>query len=255
MFVAVQAFADAADQVARYVGAAQVRYPTADGGGAWTWAVSTLGESLGIAESTAGIFLIATGILVAVPLLAVTSYSIRRARPAQRPEPVREEAPQPPVSVVPRDVGTTSESSTTMVIPGKRKSSAAAPDVKRVTTQALRVPPRAGSARLVVEADSDQDADGAAAEEAGSRLHRIGRGSLTRIGRESDNDLVLTDGTVHRYHAVVRRTTDAGYVVFDMSGPGGNGVYVNGERVSDAQLHDGDRIALGEARLRFHLDV
>jgi hypothetical protein len=87
--------------------------------------------------------------------------------------------------------------------------------------------------------------EGSAAER-----HGIGAG-VVRIGRESDNDICLTDETVHRYHAAVHRTEDADYVITDLSSADGNGVAVNGRRVAEARLADGDTIELGRARLKF----
>jgi FHA domain len=75
---------------------------------------------------------------------------------------------------------------------------------------------------------------------------------LLSIGRGDDNDLVLDEATVHRYHAVIQRTPDALFLIKDLSGPGGNGVFVNGERVTEAHLLDADRISLGAATLIFH---
>lgn len=74
---------------------------------------------------------------------------------------------------------------------------------------------------------------------------------LIRIGRESDNDIVIADLTVHRYHAAIHRTDDAGYVVTDLSSAGGNGVSVNGRPVAEVRLKNGDAIELGRARLKF----
>jgi len=78
----------------------------------------------------------------------------------------------------------------------------------------------------------------------------IGR-SLVRIGRESDNDIRLSAKTVHRYHAVIRRTTDGEVVITDLSGAQGNGVRINGTRVDEARLKKGDVINVGEVRLKF----
>jgi hypothetical protein len=80
--------------------------------------------------------------------------------------------------------------------------------------------------------------------------HEIGLG-MVRIGRDDDNEIKLAAKTVHRTHAVVHRTSDADFVVTDVSGAGGNGVIVNGNRVSEARLKHGDRIELGEVALRF----
>jgi len=75
--------------------------------------------------------------------------------------------------------------------------------------------------------------------------------TLVRIGREEDNDICLSLNTVHRYHAVIRRTTEGEVVITDLSGEEGNGVLVNGARVAEARLTQGDTIHLGEVRLRF----
>jgi hypothetical protein len=78
----------------------------------------------------------------------------------------------------------------------------------------------------------------------------IGR-SLVRIGRESDNDIRLSAKTIHRYHAVIRRTTDGEVVITDLSSAQGNGVLINGTRVEEARLKKGDVINVGEVRLKF----
>ena len=83
----------------------------------------------------------------------------------------------------------------------------------------------------------------------GSR-RTIGR-TLLRIGREEDNDIRFAVKTVHRYHAVIRRTTDGVVMITDVSGKDGNGVLVNGARVAEARLRKGDVINLGEVRMRF----
>lgn len=77
-------------------------------------------------------------------------------------------------------------------------------------------------------------------------------GSIVRIGRDADNDICLDDKTVHRYHAAIRRTDEAAYVVTDLSSAGGNGVLVNGERIlEEALLSDGDKIELGQSSITF----
>lgn len=76
-------------------------------------------------------------------------------------------------------------------------------------------------------------------------------GEVIRIGRHEENDIRLADRSVHRYHAVIERTSDEAFVITDMSGKDGNGVRVNGERTRRAQLADGDLIELGRAKLRF----
>lgn len=76
-------------------------------------------------------------------------------------------------------------------------------------------------------------------------------GELMRIGRNPDNEIWLTDASVHRYHAVIQRTEDAGFIITDMSGQAGNGVRINGTRRASSPLVNGDVIELGKARITF----
>lgn len=68
---------------------------------------------------------------------------------------------------------------------------------------------------------------------------------IVRIGRQDDNDICVTQDTVHRYHAIVQRTAEAEFWIHDLSGPNGNGVRLNGERVASARVGIGDRIEIG----------
>jgi pSer/pThr/pTyr-binding forkhead associated (FHA) protein len=71
---------------------------------------------------------------------------------------------------------------------------------------------------------------------------------LTRIGRSPSSDIVLDDASVSRRHALITRRGDRTVILDDRSR---NGVHVNGVRVSEADLHDGDLIACGHVSLRF----
>jgi pSer/pThr/pTyr-binding forkhead associated (FHA) protein len=71
------------------------------------------------------------------------------------------------------------------------------------------------------------------------------------LGRSVAADVVLEHLSVSRRHAVVARRGDAAVILDDRSL---NGVLVNGERVREAVLRDGDEIRLGEVAMRF-LDV
>jgi hypothetical protein len=69
-----------------------------------------------------------------------------------------------------------------------------------------------------------------------------------RVGRSPAADLVIDDASVSRRHAVVVRRDDRTVILDDRSR---NGVVVNGARVQDAVLSDGDEIALGNVALRY----
>jgi pSer/pThr/pTyr-binding forkhead associated (FHA) protein len=73
-------------------------------------------------------------------------------------------------------------------------------------------------------------------------------GRLTRIGRRSGADIVLDDTTVSRRHALVLERGGAPVIADDRSL---NGVYVNGRRVREAELHHGDEVRIGARVMRF----
>ena len=69
------------------------------------------------------------------------------------------------------------------------------------------------------------------------------------IGRDPQNDVVLDDRRVSRKHAEVRLRLGR-YTLYDLQST--NGTYVNGRRIAEIVLSDGDRIAIGGAELQFH---
>ena len=75
--------------------------------------------------------------------------------------------------------------------------------------------------------------------------------NLVRIGRHQENDVRLEDKTVHRYHALLHRSPEGDFLIRDLSGDAGNGVYVNGSRIEQVALRPGDLVELGAVRLRF----
>ncbi len=92
-----------------------------------------------------------------------------------------------------------------------------------------------GPARVLIRTDGNTDF-----------VHVLGR--RTRIGRGSDNELVLDTKHISRYHAVLL----AGPVhtsIEDLNST--NGVFVNGKRVSRQALKDGDRVTVGKTHFRY----
>jgi SARP family transcriptional regulator, regulator of embCAB operon len=68
-------------------------------------------------------------------------------------------------------------------------------------------------------------------------------GAITRIGRFTDNDIVLDDTDVSRHHAVIT-DTGTGYVMTDLRST--NGIEVQGHRIrGSATLAEGARIRIG----------
>jgi hypothetical protein len=68
------------------------------------------------------------------------------------------------------------------------------------------------------------------------------------IGRHPDCNLVLADPNVSRNHAEIRPQGDR-YVVVDLGST--NGTRVNGVRVDERVLQDGDEVTFGNTRVRF----
>jgi FHA domain-containing protein len=62
------------------------------------------------------------------------------------------------------------------------------------------------------------------------------------IGRDPDNDLVLDDRRVSRRHAEIRLRLGR-YTLYDLQST--NGTFVNGRRVAEVALSDGDRVTIG----------
>jgi pSer/pThr/pTyr-binding forkhead associated (FHA) protein/uncharacterized RDD family membrane protein YckC len=73
-------------------------------------------------------------------------------------------------------------------------------------------------------------------------------GSTLSIGRDPGNDLVLPDAMVSRRHAVVQMR---GTQFFLRDCNSSNGSLVNGDRVTERGLKDGDLVAIGATRLLF----
>ncbi|MCG6968812.1 MAG: FHA domain-containing protein [Gammaproteobacteria bacterium] len=79
--------------------------------------------------------------------------------------------------------------------------------------------------------------------------------SNMRIGRSSDNEIVIADDSVSGHHARITRQkaegdqTEEEFVLEDLSST--NATYVNNKEVTSHPLKDGDIIRLGRTRLKF----
>jgi hypothetical protein len=87
-----------------------------------------------------------------------------------------------------------------------------------------------------------------AVEDAGELVLLPLANDLVRVGRSPANDIVLDDASVSRRHALLARRGEAMVVLDDRSL---NGIQVNGRRVSEAPMRDGDTLLLGHVTLRY----
>jgi ABC-type multidrug transport system ATPase subunit len=69
-----------------------------------------------------------------------------------------------------------------------------------------------------------------------------------RVGRAPDNDLVLDDPLVSRYHAELRKGHSGGFELADLGSQ--NGTFVNGGRIAMQPLTGSDRIGIGHSTFR-----
>src|SRR5215470_18563459 len=70
-----------------------------------------------------------------------------------------------------------------------------------------------------------------------------------RIGSMDDNDVVLNDETVSRYHCKIVQE-DTGYTLVDLRST--NGTFINKVRVREGFLKPGCTIGVGQHQLRFN---
>ena len=71
---------------------------------------------------------------------------------------------------------------------------------------------------------------------------------MTMIGRAETNDIVIDNVRASRFHAAVV-TAGAAVTIEDLGSR--NGLFLNGVRISTAQLANGDTLVLGGAMFRF----
>ncbi|HEY6480779.1 MAG TPA: ATP-binding cassette domain-containing protein, partial [Streptosporangiaceae bacterium] len=71
------------------------------------------------------------------------------------------------------------------------------------------------------------------------------RSTVLRIGRAADNDVVVADLSVSRYHAELRRSLRGTYEIVDLGSH--NGTYLNGQRITASPVTEIDIVGVGPA--------
>jgi len=112
-------------------------------------------------------------------------------------------------------------------------------------TSVLVVPPAGDSARSAGAVDGLQPARYLVADD--GRAFTLGE-SVTHIGRGIAADVWLDDHTVSARHAIVVARAAGLRILDDRST---NGTVVNGRRVDEAELNDGDVVVLGRVVLTY----
>jgi len=84
--------------------------------------------------------------------------------------------------------------------------------------------------------------------QSGSRREQLFDQTTIRIGAMEDNDLVVSDETVSRFHCRIEQD-EIGYLLRDLGST--NGTYVNGIRIREAYLGHGATISIGQTEVQF----
>ncbi|MYS22737.1 FHA modulated ABC efflux pump with fused ATPase and integral membrane subunits [Streptomyces sp. DvalAA-14] len=79
-------------------------------------------------------------------------------------------------------------------------------------------------------------------------FHQLALGRVMKIGRARENDLVVSDLQVSRYHAEFRAHPDGRYEIVDLGSH--NGTYVNGQPVQRHLLGPNDIVGVGHSTFR-----
>jgi ABC-type multidrug transport system ATPase subunit/pSer/pThr/pTyr-binding forkhead associated (FHA) protein len=79
-------------------------------------------------------------------------------------------------------------------------------------------------------------------------FHQLGLGRVMKIGRALENELVVSDLQVSRYHAEFRAHPDGHYEIVDLGSH--NGTYVNGQPIQRHLLGANDIVGVGHSTFR-----
>jgi pSer/pThr/pTyr-binding forkhead associated (FHA) protein len=79
---------------------------------------------------------------------------------------------------------------------------------------------------------------------------RMSDGNVRTIGRATRADFIVDATLVSRVHCRLTSTTDGRLQIEDLDST--NGTYVNGKKISRAELKDGDQIGIGRVTLQVH---
>jgi pSer/pThr/pTyr-binding forkhead associated (FHA) protein len=132
-----------------------------------------------------------------------------------------------------------------------RQMSRVSPDATAYSTPAPGVDEGEASKTVVVRRDAGGDRIPAIVVRQGKepgRTYEMRKEHIS-IGRSRESDIFLEDLAVSRLHATIYRDEMGGYRLRDEHSA--NGTSLNGQRVSESALQEGDEIQLGQTILAF----
>jgi pSer/pThr/pTyr-binding forkhead associated (FHA) protein len=108
--------------------------------------------------------------------------------------------------------------------------------------------------------DVDDDGEGATMMVAAAAIVLIEPAALSQdfqlsssnsIGRSDENQICLSNSGISRKHAIIKAVPGGGFAIKDLGSQ--NGTFVNGHRVTDQVLDDGDTIEVGSVKFVFRM--
>jgi pSer/pThr/pTyr-binding forkhead associated (FHA) protein len=105
-----------------------------------------------------------------------------------------------------------------------------------------------GPSRIFAEPQLASSNGNAVLVDASGRSFPVQPGKETKIGRATDNDIVLGDSSVSRHHAAIE-SSNGSFRLRDLGSQ--NGTFVRGERINEAPLRNGDAVRVGDASFTF----
>jgi len=147
---------------------------------------------------------------------------------ASKPATVSKSKPvEDSISTILRDIPLDDEGGGGAVTKGASEETGANIDIREIPAEA---------SLLLIEGDLDES--------------EFILGENTSIGRSPSNDIVLKESKVSRQHAAINLRNNH-YVIIDLKSS--NGILVNGRKVEEAMLQDGDEVTVGSFKFQFNL--
>jgi hypothetical protein len=178
----------------------------------------------------------------------------RRESPAPPPPPPPP-APRPPVSSETIAVVPDTDPATGPAIPADAADvTAQLPPIARRIPGVVDQPARPSSpvppARADVNATMILASAAVMIVEPASMSQDFQLGAVNGIGRADENQICLLNNGVSRKHAVIR-AVPGGFSITDLKSQ--NGTFINGQRITESLLADGDTIDVGDVKLVFRM--